>query len=119
MIAKLDEPEVLSEWQPYVDNVIAEARQLELTKDTVAAANMMALVGRRCAQCHEALRARIKFPAEPAPIGDRKLATNIASHQWATSRMWEGLIGPSDDRWFEGARLVSGASPASGSTPRC
>ena len=109
LIAKLDEPEVLPEWQPYVDNVIAAARQIELTKDTVAAANMTALLGRRCAQCHVALRARIKFPKEPAPITDRKLATNMASHQWAASRMWEGLIGPSDDRWLEGARLLSGA----------
>ncbi|MBA3455192.1 MAG: hypothetical protein H0T42_19030 [Deltaproteobacteria bacterium] len=55
------------------------------------------------------VRARIKIPKAPAPISDRKLVTNMASHQWAASRMWEGLIGPSNDRWLEGARLLSGA----------
>jgi cytochrome c553 len=31
----------------------------------------------------------------------------MASHQWAAARMWEGLIGPSDDRWLEGARTMA------------
>lgn len=31
----------------------------------------------------------------------------MAGHQWAAARMWEGLLGPSDDRWLEGARALT------------
>lgn len=30
----------------------------------------------------------------------------MASHQWAVSRMWEGVIGPSEERWLAGARAL-------------
>lgn len=40
LIAKLDEPYVLPEWQFHIATIIAAAHQIELTKDTVAAAKM-------------------------------------------------------------------------------
>jgi hypothetical protein len=108
-LAKLDEPELLSEWRPYLDNIRDAAHQIELSADVVAAAKLSATLGRRCAQCHEAIAAKITFPKELRPSDDPKLAPQMSSHQWAAARMWEGLIGPSDDRWLAGARTLSTA----------
>ena len=108
-IVKLEEPELLPEWRPYLDQIRATARQIELAPDLVATAKMSALLGRRCAQCHEAASAKIVFPKEAPPPAGVKLPSHMAGHQWATSRMWEGLIGPSSDRWLEGARAMTKA----------
>jgi cytochrome c553 len=115
LVATLDEPDLLPAWRPYVDQIRSSARQIELAEGLVAAAKTSALLGRRCAQCHEATSARIVFPKVPAPSssgsppGGPKLPSHMASHQWATERLWEGLVGPSSDRWLEGARALAQA----------
>ena len=108
-IARLDEPDLLPAWQPYVDQIRASAREIERTTDLVAAATTSAILGRRCAQCHEASSAKLVFAEEARPAGSPKLPSHMASHQWAATRMWEGLVGPSLERWREGARAMAGA----------
>jgi hypothetical protein len=109
IVAELDEPDALPQWRPYVDKIRAGARQVVAAKDTVVAARASAQLGRECAQCHVALAAKIAFPKEPTPTTDPKLAVQMASHQWAAARMWEGLIGPSDERWALGAKTLAQA----------
>jgi hypothetical protein len=109
IIAELDEPDALPEWQPYISSVRDAARQIILTKDLGAAATMSALLGRRCAQCHSAGEAKLVWSTDRAPATTTKLAANMASHQWATNKMWEGLIGPSLERWRDGAQILADA----------
>ncbi len=33
----------------------------------------------------------------------------MAAHQWAVARMWEGVIGPNDERWNAGAKALQRA----------
>ena len=108
-VAKLDEPDLLPAWRPYVDQIRASARQIEQAQGLVAAAKTSALLGRRCAQCHEATGAKIVFAKEAPPPAGPKLPSHMASHQWATARLWEGLVGPSNERWLEGARALAQA----------
>lgn len=110
LIADLDEPRVLPEWRPYVDGIRGAAAEIAKTGDTVAAARTFAALGLRCAACHRAVpAARPVFPAIGDPAGTPKLPAQMASHQWAAERLWEGLIGPSDERWRRGARELAGA----------
>jgi cytochrome c556 len=102
-IATQDEPDFLPEWRPYLDEIRATAARIETTPDTMTAAKTMAQLGRECARCHEATDAKIAFARELVP------PTEMASHQWAAARMWEGVIGPSEDRWLAGAHALSGA----------
>jgi hypothetical protein len=108
-LAELDQPDALMRWQPYFEEIREAARQIEVTPGIIGAARLTAVLGRRCARCHEAIGARIAFPAGPAPSGDPKLVVQMVSHQWAAEQMWQGLIGPSDGRWLAGARALSQA----------
>jgi hypothetical protein len=108
-LAELDETDALPTWRPYFDAIRDAARQVEATGGIVGAARLAAVLGRRCAQCHTAIAARITLAAAPAPPGDPHLAMQMVGHQWAAAQMWQGLIGPSDDRWLAGARALATA----------
>jgi hypothetical protein len=106
-IATLDESEVLPTWQPYFDAVRDAAHQVELSTSHVDAARPAALLGQRCASCHVAIAARVRFPVEPRPADGPRLAVQMPGHQWAAAQMWHGLIGPSEERWIAGARALA------------
>jgi hypothetical protein len=106
-IATLDEPDVLPTWRPYVDDIQATAREIQHAGDVISAAHLVGTLGHRCAACHVALGAHVSFPAEPPPRVDPKVGATMAGHQWAAVQMWEGLIGPSDDRWLAGATALT------------
>jgi hypothetical protein len=108
-IASLDEPEFLPEWQPYLDEVRSTALAITTSQDAVTAAKAMGQLGAACGRCHAATSAKIELPRETAPVATDKLASQMASHQWAAARMWEGLIGAADNRWLEGATTLAGA----------
>lgn len=109
VIAQLDEPDMLPQWQPYVANISDAAAQITTSTSTVGAARTLAALGRRCAQCHEAAGAKIAFARVPSPVRDVKLASEMADHQWAAARLWEGLIGPSQPLWLAGANGLADA----------
>lgn len=106
-LAALEEPDVLLTWRPYFDAIRDAARHVESTGNVVDAARSMAILGRRCADCHEAIAARVVFPDESSPSGGKKLAAKMHGHEWAATQMWYGVIGPSEDRWITGARALS------------
>jgi mono/diheme cytochrome c family protein len=107
LLGQLDEPDALPIWRPYVDEIRGAAHQIELAGDVITAARLAGTLGQRCAQCHTALAVHIAFPVEPRPADDPNRGPRMPSHQWAAARMWEGLIGPSDERWATGARALT------------
>lgn len=112
LLNSLEEPDAVPEWRSYIDNVRAAAREVAAAKTTTAAARSTAILGRRCARCHEAGNTRITFAKLPADAPDASLRAQMASHSWAAARMWEGLIGPDDARWLLGARKLAAAKVA-------
>lgn len=108
-IAALDEPEALPEWRAYFDEVRLAAQQVELADDVGSAARLTAQLGRRCARCHEAIHANPKFRSDPKPDETSRLGGTMAGHQWAAARLWDGLIGPSEELWRAGAVSMSQA----------
>jgi hypothetical protein len=106
-VAALDEPDVLPQWQPYIAGIRAAASRVAESDDSMAAATALADLGARCAKCHEASHAKIVFPKATIPHDAVKLPTQMASHQWAAARMWEGLIAGSDAQWKLGANALA------------
>jgi cytochrome c553 len=109
LVDSLDEPDILPEWKDYIARIRASAREVVAAKDLVQAARASARLGRSCASCHEASQARIVFAQPTNPVPGTRLANQMASHDWAAARMWEGLIGPDDTRWRLGARRLADA----------
>ena len=109
LVAALRDPDVLQEWRPYLDSVRTTAQTIATTADTVAAAKAAGELGQRCGACHEASGARIKLGPIPAAPAGSTLAAQMAGHQWAASRMWEGLTTPSTERWQAGVVALSRA----------
>lgn len=109
-LGRLDEPDMLPQWRPYLDRIWAAARRIELAPDVVEAAKATAVLGRECGRCHQALAAKIAFPVEARPADDRRLQQQMLGHQWASARMWDGLIGASDDSWVTGSRALTQVS---------
>lgn len=107
VLAALTEPDALPRWRPYFQELAVAARHVAAARDVVAAANSAATLGRQCGHCHAALAVAIKFPEELRPSDDVRLAPQMLGHQWAAARMWEGLIGPADDRWLAGAQALT------------
>ncbi len=107
VIAQLEEPDALPIWQPFLATTRDAARQIERAEDLAAAATATGLLGLRCAQCHQAIAAKVVFRETPQPPRDTKLATQMLGHQWATEMMWQGVIGPAPERWTRGAELLA------------
>ena len=106
IIDGLDEPEIMPQWTPLVADVRDAARQVVQAGDVVTASSSVAILGGRCAACHVAIKAHVSFPDVARPANDPK-QSNMQGHQWAAMQLWEGLIGPADDRWREGAKALT------------
>ena len=83
------------------------ARELTSARDLPSAGVLAAQLGRACSRCHEAQTAVVTFAWEPAPDDAPALVTQMKRHQWAAARLWEGLVGPSDELWRQGATALS------------
>lgn len=96
-------------WTPYIDQMRFAAMRIEHARDVADAASQIGHLGRACSSCHEAHGARPAFAYEPPPEDDATLDAQMARHQWAAARLWEGLVGPADQLWAEGAHVLATA----------
>ncbi|MEO7731910.1 MAG: hypothetical protein ABIY55_13115 [Kofleriaceae bacterium] len=116
-----DEP-MLDGWQPFVAELRAAARDLIAAPDLPTAAALAARVGRACSRCHDAKHAVVSFAWEPVLDEAPALQVQMKRHQWSAARLWEGLVGPSDEMWNEGTSLLAVAKLdvllATSGTPR-
>lgn len=104
-LASHDE-KLLVEWQPFVDEMRTAARDVASATDLPTAAALAARLGRACSRCHEARAAVVTFAWEPVPDEAPTLQIQMKRHQWAAARLWEGLVGPSDEMWKEGTSVL-------------
>jgi hypothetical protein len=94
-------------WEASLDQLHAAAGAVAAAPDVPSAASLAARLGRACSTCHEAREAIVTFAWEPAPVELPTLAAQMKRHQWAAARLWDGLVGPSDQLWSEGAQVLA------------
>ncbi|MCG6954434.1 MAG: hypothetical protein LJF04_00455 [Gemmatimonadetes bacterium] len=107
------EPEEYSmpEAQEALENVRAESRSIVDQKGIPELAGSVARLGAACGSCHTAMQAgpRLNVPsAPPTPAAGATPEEHMNRHAWASDRLWEGLIGPSDGSWIVGAAVLTG-----------
>lgn len=94
---------------PFVAEMKRAAQAVIDAKDLPTAGASAAVLGRACSRCHEATTAVIAFAWEPQPEPDGTLRVQMQRHQWAAARLWEGLVGPSDEMWTQGSEALAAA----------
>lgn len=95
----------------YADSMRLAARAVAGTPDLADAAMATSRMAATCGSCHVATSRGPRYTAGTAPAagGPDDVAQRMTLHQWALGKMWDGLTGPSDAAWNQGAAALTGA----------
>lgn len=78
--------------------------------DVTSAASAVARVAAACGSCHRSMKRGPTYEVVTGPPADgNPLATRMLRHTWAADRLWDGLVGPSDQSWRAGASVLRDA----------
>ncbi|MGH7296596.1 MAG: hypothetical protein ACRELB_16780 [Polyangiaceae bacterium] len=111
-------------WRQKLDAMDAAAVRIAEAPTVDDAAHGLGPLAKTCADCHTMLQR--PWPAVDTPEGQASGARPfMVRHEWAASRMWDGLAIPSPDAWAAGAQVMAeeplspaaltpGKSPADG-----
>lgn len=88
--------------------MIAAARAVERASDLDEATRAFADLSYRCGACHGEVGGPRSFPAVAPPDAHDSVA-RMRRHQWASARLWEGLVAPSNESWRSGAGVLADA----------
>lgn len=75
-------------------------------QEPAAAAMHTAQMAALCGSCHLATGGGPRFVAGSEPEEGSTTGKRMIRHVWASDRMWEGLVGPSDEMWSAGTRVL-------------
>lgn len=98
--------EVPAEWKPHLEAMRSAARAALEATDFTAAATAASQMAHACGNCHTANNISGQFPWLTTPEDEIGNLAHMQRHQWAADRMWEGLVGPSEDAWYQGTKLL-------------
>ena len=107
LLMVIEEPVGLTPWRPFLERIRIAAANVANAKDLDATAGAATELAAQCGNCHMLVAGQAHVPPLPARIQGKTLAQQMAQHQWAAALMWDGLVGPSDERWRQGARTLS------------
>ncbi len=106
-LAEHDAYEALpGDWEPHVAALQEAAQRVAGASDLATAAVATADMGKACGTCHQALNEGAQFTVVSVPTEDSGVVAHMLRHEWAAQRLWEGLIGPSDEAWTRGAETL-------------
>jgi cytochrome c553 len=100
-----------SEAEPYEREMMAYASRIAEAPDLRTAAAQTGMFAATCGTCHQALSRGPKFMVGNVAPGGESQEAMMVRHLWAADRMWEGLIGPSDESWLAGAEAMAETQP--------
>lgn len=102
--------EVAEEWKVHLQAMQNAAGMGRDAADIAVASTALGDTGRACAKCHQALgKGRPVVEVGSPPAEGSGAALHMVRHQWAVDRMWEGLMGPSEDAWVKGSEVLGDA----------
>ena len=95
------------DWRGKVDALNAAARAESTTADVLAASRGLSAVARTCGSCHQSL-GPVAIVGDLVP-DDGGVIPRMKRHEWAATKLWVGLVVPSDAAWEAGAALLAEA----------
>ena len=97
---------VAAGWNDYVPAMRAAAQEALDASDLTAAAAATGRLGLACGNCHAASSATFESDDFDQPSRDEDTASHMQRHQWASDKMWEGLVWPDSASWQRGGNLL-------------
>ncbi len=98
-------PHLRPDWRPYMHTMQEAARSVAHAADNGQASQGIGRIGEACASCHVAVGGP-KLAVQEPPDARSHAEFQPMLHVWAVDRMWEGLIGPSQESWRRGAAIL-------------
>ena len=102
-------PQLPVDWQPWIEDMKAEAARGATATTLAAAADSVAALGATCGECHRTTRGGVR---EPDVVGGYQhgdqtgLEEKMARHQFSADELWRGLTGPVHQAWAQGAAAL-------------
>ena len=93
-------------YQSYIESMRSHARDVVAAPDLETAAMAVSEMAITCSNCHQANDVALAFGYDTEPDEWAEITAHMQRHQWGVDRMWEGLIGPSDESWDRGADML-------------
>jgi cytochrome c553 len=94
------------------EEMLGHASEITLALNLETVAAQAGQLAAACGSCHQATNAGPRFVlGSDSPNGGSQEAQMIR-HLWAADRMWEGLVGPSEEAWMAGAQAMAETQPA-------
>lgn len=100
------------EAEVYEEEMLDHATRIAEATDLTLAGRQTGLLAAACGSCHQALNGGPRFVVGSDAPGGNTQEAQMVRHLWAVDRMWEGLVGPSDEAWSAGATALSETGPA-------
>lgn len=109
MIAMPEKDRGLLPWAREAIALVDTAGKLAQAKSVDEALRLEVQVAVACAKCHDDTSETAVFPLPGRPpLSDHASSTvRMVRHQWATDRLWEGLVGNSEDHWRAGLAVIT------------
>jgi cytochrome c556 len=101
----------MREQAPFQKHVMAmrgAALRIHDAQDVATAGGELGRLGTACASCHleAGVTPTFTYGGPPREMED-SLEAQMERHEWAAIRLWEGVIGPSEREWSEGATVLA------------
>lgn len=93
-------------FEPYVDLMRQYARDVNNAPDLKSAAISVSQIAKTCSNCHLVNEVQIEFGYDQVPAEWSDTVSHMQRHQWAVDRLWDGLIGPSENAWNRGLNML-------------
>lgn len=104
-------------WRPHVETLRGELEGVVHGEDLRDVGASVARLALTCGRCHHDLAVETRLPPLPQLVQGPTLQDAMQGHRWAVDRMWEGIIGPSGDRWIRGSTLFIAIPGCTATTP--
>ena len=112
ILSRQDQISFPSGGREYQDALLDHASIIASATDLGAAAVQTGRLAAACGSCHQATGGGPRFMVgTESPTGESQ-ESQMIRHLWAADRMWEGLVGPSEEAWLAGANAFSESQPS-------
>jgi len=96
-------------WQQHVVQMQLAAQRVVEASEVAPAAAATAEMGAICGGCHQGMDEGAQFTFVVPPPEEPGVVAHMLRHQWAAERLWEGLVGPSEEAWTRGVAVLAEA----------